>query len=633
MIKRLFLPLILLIAAVLRFQNLGAIEHNIDHAYTIHQALMTLDRGYFPLTGQWTSVLFSNPPLMGYLLIPAVALTRSPLGAYIFILALNTIAVWFVYDAARMIFAGDENRALIAAFLMAVNPWVIEYSRTTWVQALLPFFVPLVFWLLIPILLKTSLHPGRRMIVAGIVITMLTQTYLLAFLILAPVGLLLLIFRSRVPWRSVAVGGVIFGIAVGLYAFGLYQDRADTLLKLNSFTSGDPAYLNPTAWTHAVRLVTGENYAVSRGLTGPIQDWVQREILSEGVHDLILIAILAGIAMAARRVRRDDRALIVLIWFAVPILALSYTAKPVHPFYLLLTLPAGYVLAAWGIGTLLRWQIGRSAIAALATAITVLFGLNVIRFAENTLTLPGVHQMTALPLALGIDTIHKLIPPETRGDEVFIYSGGQGDDLILNSFAGAIFPVSGDSDTRRITHIPAGGGTYIFFRAKDETPPQPPIDATDKLVLTLDDGSTITRFRVLPTDLPTDTPIRSDKGITFLGWRQESPFTPGSTTSILTYWRVDDLAADRDNWLLGPFVHVYDATDHQIANRDTIGVAGADYRRGEIHIERLMIPIPADAVAPFRLEMGQFDGVHHLNALFALPDGTVNSVITFNGVK
>ena len=37
-------------------------------------------------------------------------------------------------------------RSLLAAVLMAVNPWVIEYSRSTWVQSLLPFFTCALAW-------------------------------------------------------------------------------------------------------------------------------------------------------------------------------------------------------------------------------------------------------------------------------------------------------------------------------------------------------------------------------------------------------------------------------------------------------------------------------------------------------
>src|SRR6185436_17327156 len=89
----------LFLAAFLRFQHLDAIQHNVDHAYPIWQALMTLDRGVFPVTAQGTSVLFANPALTGYLFVPWVALTRSPIGPYIFVIVLNTLAVWSAYSA------------------------------------------------------------------------------------------------------------------------------------------------------------------------------------------------------------------------------------------------------------------------------------------------------------------------------------------------------------------------------------------------------------------------------------------------------------------------------------------------------------------------------------------------------
>ncbi len=40
---------------------------------------------------------------------------------------------------------------------------------------------------------------------------------------------------------------------------------------------------------------------------------------------------------------------ILLIWFLLPVLMMSYVSRIVHPFYLLLTVPAGHGLAAWGI--------------------------------------------------------------------------------------------------------------------------------------------------------------------------------------------------------------------------------------------------------------------------------------------
>jgi 4-amino-4-deoxy-L-arabinose transferase-like glycosyltransferase len=621
---------ILLIAAALRFQNLNAIEHNVDHAHPIWQALATLDRGVWPVTAQGTSVLFANPALTGYLLLPWVALTRSPIGPYLFVITLNTLAVWLTYRAAAMLL--DERRALIAAFLMTVNPWVIEYSRTTWVQALMPFFACLVFWLLTPVLLGCAYRRRFRVILAFVALAAMTQTYLLAFLILAPVTALLVVLRRRIPWRAAAVGAGILAFTAGIYALGLAADGPETLARLREFASGSSS-LSAEAWTHAVRLVSGQNYPVARGMDAPVGDWVLREYLSQAVHYVILAALLAGLAQAIYEVWRrwraqapTDAGLILLVWFAVPVLLMTYVSKPVHPFYLLLTLPAGYMLAAWGAGIVLRWRAGAAVLIVAAILAAVLMSLNTVRFAESTLAHPGGHQLGALPVGAGIEMAHALLPSDTRRPGAVVFADS--DEWTLNSLAGSLFPVDRDLNVGQITYVPTGGATYLFFtQAGQETPL--PVGATDSATFVLTDGTEVRRYRVLP-DAVTELAgpiIAGDKGISYIGLKLEQPLQAGATGTLLTYWRVDDLQPDRGQWLFGPFAHVYDSTGKRVAVASGAVVPGARWRQGDIHIQRLSVAVPPDASGPFTVQIGQYDGVHNLNVMFALPDGTQAATI------
>ncbi|MBX3083513.1 MAG: hypothetical protein KF716_17910 [Anaerolineae bacterium] len=621
-----FALLIVILGAVLRFQHLGAIEHNVDHAYPIWQAMMTLQRGYFPLTAQGTSVLFANPALTGYLFIPFVAATQSPVGAYVFVILLNTLAIWLTYRAAALLL--DEPRAVIAALLIAINPWVIEYSRTTWVQALLPFFATLIFWLLVPVLLGKSRHPQRRTILALVAMTAMTQTYLLGFAILAPISVLLLVFRRRVSWKAVGIGIVIFGAATALYAGGLWTQRDETLDRITSFSSG-VSHLSAEAWTHAVRLVSGQNYAVARGVNAPINDWVLREHASEVVHYALMLCLIAGIAITLYGlVRRDpsaNRDLIAVIWFAVPVLLMSYVSRPVHPFYLLLTLPAGYILAARGIGWLFRWRMSIPVLGIAALAMIILFSANTVRYAEETLATPGVDGLSALPLSAGMDMAHTLIPDKLIDDGGIVFADVE--NWILNSLRGRLFTVDRDVSPETSAYfvdIPKHGGLYLYFNQPNFT-------------YTFADGTGIS---TLPTDqsnvhIEESAVIRSDVGISYLkGGIFANPVTGKDTNPrqplIFTYWRIDELPPNRDGWLFGAFVHVYDATGKRVAIASGHVVAGTNWRLGDIYVVMITPDIPADAAEPFTYQVGQYDGVHNLNAIFKLPDGTFSPTISLS---
>src|SRR5690606_16120195 len=94
-------------------------------------------------------------------------------------------------------------------------------SRSTWVQSLLPFFTCALAWLLWPVLTGQAHKPFRRSLLALITLTLMAQSYLLAYLMIVPVGLLLLIFRRRVQQRALLIGGAVFALATLLYGAGL----------------------------------------------------------------------------------------------------------------------------------------------------------------------------------------------------------------------------------------------------------------------------------------------------------------------------------------------------------------------------------------------------------------------------
>jgi hypothetical protein len=106
----------------------------------------------------------------------------------------------------------------------------------------------------------------------------------------------------------------------------------------------------------------------------------------------------------------------------------------------------------------------------------------------------------------------------------------------------------------------------------------------------------------------------STTGLTLLGY---DPPTPEGRME--TYWLVESLADERDQWLYAPFVHLTDRQGRQVANVGGLGLPGYVYRLGDVY--RVSLKLPPLPAGTYRLDIGQFDGVHGRGALFLSPAG------------
>jgi 4-amino-4-deoxy-L-arabinose transferase-like glycosyltransferase len=81
---------------------------------------------------------------MAYLQAVPLLIWRSPWSSFLLVTALNTAAIWLVYQATAKVLG--RNIGLLAALLFAINPWVVSFSRMPWTQGLLPFFMAVIAW-------------------------------------------------------------------------------------------------------------------------------------------------------------------------------------------------------------------------------------------------------------------------------------------------------------------------------------------------------------------------------------------------------------------------------------------------------------------------------------------------------
>ncbi len=333
---------ILALALLLRMGWPTLAEFKRDEATVARRALAIAYEGYLPAVGVGSSFGTANLPLTLYLTAIPLRLWQDPVAAVLFIGLLNGLAVLACYGLGRAYFGRAVG--LVASFLFAVSPWAVMYGRKIWCRTL-----PLVTLGFFAAVFATFVRRRPWALVgafAGLAALVGLQLEGIAFIPLLFV--LMLIYRRRVALRPLLVGLALFVLAVSPYVVHDALHGWPNLRGFLHYASGE-AHFSWDALRYAFLLTGGEGI---QGMAGDLYPEYLAGLpdlwwLNWLMMGLLTLALLYGlIKVVWGSGERRHSFVLLLLWFAIPVVLQSRPTASVQPHYFVLLYPVQFLLVA-----------------------------------------------------------------------------------------------------------------------------------------------------------------------------------------------------------------------------------------------------------------------------------------------
>ncbi len=186
-----------------------------------------------------------KPPLYAYLTAPIVGIWGlNEFTTRLLAAVSGIVSVGLVYLITRKLIK-DKAVAMIAAGMMAIEPWAIYFSRGAWESNLSLMLFLVVVWLIL------SNQYGWALALAGLNVFAYHSAKMYVWIIVGWIGVKLL--KNREGWRGSLVGiivaGVLFGVSITKGA-GLARFGETSVLKVGGAAVGEVtqrylAYFSP----------------------------------------------------------------------------------------------------------------------------------------------------------------------------------------------------------------------------------------------------------------------------------------------------------------------------------------------------------------------------------------------------
>lgn len=654
---RLFLVLILFLAAGLRLTRLDLVEFKYDEATTARSALAIAREGRLPAVGMISSRGPRNPALMSYVLALPFALSRDPRLAAGWVAFLGVVAVGLAYRVGRAYFG--RRVGALAALLFAASPWAVFHSRKIWAQNLPALTLLFIAAVLALVVRRRPWALAGALAAAGCLVS-LHLGGLVFFLMLALIGVL---FHRHVRPVPLLVGLLLLALILSPY---LLHDARQGWPNLRAFASlTDQA---EATWDlqspRMAALITGGYHL--EDLAGVYHaDFVASMLDLRWLDQVEMAFLWAGLAWLAGSVLREALGqrgclsqagaarLVLLCWFCLPLALLLRHDRPVRPHDFNLLYPAQHLIVALFLVDVVEWgrrsaqenprpAISRALLAVAGLLVVALVGWQVY-WQEALLTFVDSHDTRGgygPPLKYALAAARQA---ETLLAGTAEAQAGAGGAELIALLPGAVPRHDGQAAVFDVLIPPylesappeggqggaVGGRRLVDGRQALVLPDRPAVflahpnaepavtalagiasEAGPALPLRSGSEAAYRFFRWPPTapgqDQPPDAspphawgddPARWASGAMLLGYDWSGDAQPGGAVRWTLYWRVEGqppAGSDNVHW----FNHLVDREGNRWGQADGVGYPVSEWRPGDVVLTWFDIAVSPDAPAP-----------------------------------
>lgn len=340
-----WLAIILSIGAILRFYNLsGYIQFLGDQGRDVLIVKRMIVDHQWTLLGPNASVGgFFTGPIYYYFMIPFLWLSSlDPVGPAYLAAILGLVTIILTYYFSKHFF--NERVALVAAFLMAISPKMVDISRFSWNPNPVPFFSLLAVLFLY---LSAVKHNKIFTILSGVMVGILFQLHYIDIIFIAISGVSLLFLFPIKEW-FVQILLILVGFVLGdslFLAFEVRHGFPNFKSMLEFITRGGntvaPRTLNPLLLYDDI---TRRLYEMLFNIRG----WLLKPVL--------YFSLLA-VFFWARKYWKISRAKVVtiVVWYLIGILGIGSYKGDLHDHYFVYLYPLPFMF----VGAMFDWLLNR----------------------------------------------------------------------------------------------------------------------------------------------------------------------------------------------------------------------------------------------------------------------------------